>query len=177
MERLKLDPATPLTLTDAGVDELAQRSRQLSLRQRNVLNTLADPDVPPTVERVLESTIYHPDEIIDEIQRLIDEGLISAGTDDRRKSRTGAAITDDPSDDPLRLEDGIVLSKARFLLIDFCVDTFGTRAGAFVDEIRACKDATSLSHGLEKILPSAEKHSPGSVPVLFDLVRRINETA
>jgi hypothetical protein len=176
MMRLNLDPATPLTLTDAGANELERRSRQLSLRQRSVLHALSRLDVPPTVERVLDTTIYHPDEIIDEIQRLIDEGLVSTGADDRLQ-RPAGAVTADEADDPLRLEDGIVLSKARFLLIDFCVDTFGTRAEAFVDEIRACKDAASLSHRLEKVLPSAEKHSPESVPALFELVRRINETA
>jgi hypothetical protein len=173
MMRLNLDPATTLALTGAGTDELEQRSRQLSLRQRNVLNAIAHVDTPPTVERVLDTTIYHPDEIIDEIQRLIDEGLVSASADNRWQRPAGAAT----GEDPLRLEDGIVLSKARFLLIDFCVDTFGTRAEAFVDEIRACKDATTLSRRLEKILPSAEKHRPESVPVLFELVRRINETA
>ena len=75
------------------------------------------------------------------------------------------------------LKEDIILSEAKFLLTDFCVDCFGTQSQSFVDEISESKNVKSLLHCLRSIHAATEKQFPQQLSVLQDVVREINETA
>ena len=74
------------------------------------------------------------------------------------------------------LED-FILSEAKYLLVDFCVDSFGTRSQTFADEIGACRSAESFTSCLSKVINETRTHCPDRLAALTGVVRAINETA
>lgn len=164
-----------LQITPKGVDEVQHRVYKLNIRKRSVLILL---DKPQTIEQVLHRTVFPEQEIVEEIQTLVRDGFIEM-------SRGGAQIPAAPAPAPLpppsaggfALLDDIIISEAKFQLVDFCVDSFGTRSQAFVDEIRACKNAQEIDLYLRHIVATAEKLCPERLPLLQSLVKEINATA
>ena len=199
-----MDLSASLSLTEKGVDEVKRRVYKLSIRKRSVLLLL---DKPHTVEHLLHKAFLHHDELMVEIENLVRDGFltISAGssTPESRVIAPKAAAPQYSSDPfsalatPLRastapaatlanitvdatlfdLDDEIILSEAKFLLVDFCVDSFGTQSQAFVDEISACRSAESLSACLRKIFSAAEVQCTERLPILVEVIKAINETA
>ena len=74
------------------------------------------------------------------------------------------------------LED-IILSEAKFLLVDYSVDSFGTRSQAFADEISACRSVDSLSLCLRKVHSETLSKRHERLRALAGVVKAINETA
>ena len=74
------------------------------------------------------------------------------------------------------LED-IILSEAKFLLVDYSVDSFGTRSQSFADEISACRSVDSLSLCLRKVHSETLSQCPERLRALAGVVKAINETA
>jgi len=167
-----VDSSTRLAITPKGVEEIQQRIYKLSIRKRSVLVSL---EKPHTVEQILERTVFQEDEILDEINNLLQSGFIALDTDEAARLATQGKREKDR--DRFELDDEIVLSEAKYLLIDFCVDSFGTQAQTFSNGVRGCKTPETLGKYLRTVAEAAEKHCPERVPTLFKIIREINETA
>ncbi len=163
-----MDSSTRLSITAKGEDELKHRIYKLSIRKRSVLVSL---EAPHTVAQVVERSVFQEDEILDEIRALENEGFIAL------EGATAPTRRDERQRGRFELKDDIVLSEAKYLLIDFCVDSFGTHAQALADGIRVCKTPESLAKSLETLVKAAEKQCPDRLPALFKIIQEINETA
>ncbi len=166
-----MDLSTSLHLTAKGIEEVRSRTYKLSIRRRSVLLLL---DRPQTFEYVANKTVIPRNEIAEEITALIQDGFLYSGD---IKARDAGAIAAAGKNDRLLLGEDIILSKARFLLIDFCVDSFGTQSQEFVDEIRASRDVDSIGTCVRRIFSLAEKKHPDKLARLLNLVKEINATA
>lgn len=169
-----MDFATCLQITAKGEDEIRSRTHRLGLKKRSVLLLL---DRPQPVQHVLAKSVLPQGEAIEEIRALLAEQflVVSAG------GAPGAAASGAPAaadaDSHFHLHAGIIVSEAKFLLTDFCVDHFGTRSQAFADEIGACSRENELRLCLGKIVAAAQKQCPQRIPDLLRLVTEINATA
>ena len=175
-----MDVAANLHITKKGKDEVEQRVYKLNIKKRSVLILL---DKPQTIEQILHRTVFPEEEIIEEVQLLIRDGFIDIGSAGG-PTPTAAAPKAEPSPvvmpaqaGSLHLDPEAMLSEAKFLLTDFCVDSFGTESQAFIDQIRACKNIQDLDSYLRNIQAATGKICPERQPILVKLVKDINETA
>jgi hypothetical protein len=158
-----------LSLTPKGVDEVLNRAYKLGLRQRSILILLG---TPKTLEDIFKrQEIFAHEEIVEVINNLVNEGFVevSGGTLPR--------ATAPATDGNIQLLDGIIISEAKFLLIDFCVDSFGTQSQKFVDELGDCKNGKYLQACVKNIYAATKEHSPDRLPVLLKIIAEINATA
>lgn len=162
-----MDLSDNLTITQKGADEIKNRTYKLSMKKRSVLILL---ETPRSVEHIIKKSVFPLDEIVAEIQALVHDGFISAG---RITSLAANATT---SVENFHLHDDVILPEAKFLLIDFCTDHFGSRSQAFATEIRACTSAKHLSHCLVNIFATAKTHCPDRIQVLRNLIKEIRDT-
>ena len=180
-----MDLSASLNLTEKGLDEVKRRMYKLSIRKRSVLILL---EQPHTVEHLLQKTVLHRDELMLEIEILVRDGFLAIGGSPSVSSQTAPASAPAPGrpadpvvipgDDSLfHLDEEIILSEAKFLLTDFCVDSFGTQSQAFVDEISVCRSPESLGNCLRKIFSAANTQCKDRLPTLISLIKTINETA
>jgi len=159
-----------LSLTPKGVDEALNRTYKIHIRQRSVLILLGKPQ---TIEYVLQKQqLLEQEEVIGIINQLVAEGFVDVEGGALPRSTGGPA-----SGGNIRLIEGIVISEAKFLLVDFCVDSFGTQSQTFVDELGGCKNEKNLQLCLKNIYAAIEMHSPDRLPVLLKIVGEINATA
>jgi len=160
-----------LHITQKGIDEVQRRIYKLNIKKRSVLLLL---ETPHSIEEVLHKTVFPHNEITEEILALIQEGFIHQG-------ESGGILTPSvrstASAKDLKLDDEIILSEAKFLLSDFCVDSFGTQSKGFGEDIRACHDVEHIRQCLDKIFELTGKHCPDQLPKLFAIIKEINETA
>jgi hypothetical protein len=165
-----------LQITPKGVDEIRHRTYKLNIRKRSVLILLA---TPQSVKQVLDRSVFPKTEILEEINTLVRDGFIAMSGDGAHPlvEMPKAIIAAPLVEDDWRLLDDVVLSEAKFQLVDFCVDSFGARSQAFVDELRECKNAKDIDTYLRQIVAAAEKVCPERLPLLQRLVKEINETA
>lgn len=167
--------STSLQLTSKGADEVARRVYKLSLKKRSVLILL---DQAQTIEYILRKSVFPREEIVDEIRALLRDAFIAiCGGEARRPDDQAKAAGLPVVDGSYLLYPEISLSEAKFLLIDFCVDHFGTRSDALVAEIRACSREKDLGVCLGKTFAAVDQQCPDRLPALRDLIRQINETA
>jgi hypothetical protein len=143
---------------------------KLGMKKRSVLILL---EKPHTVEHVVSKSVFPPAEIILEIQALAQDGFIALS----REAAPAVAAVEPLSGTSFLLKDEIVLSEAKFLMIDFWVDNFGTESEEFTEEINACGSVRDLSACLKSIVAAAQRQCPERLPVLSNLVKEINETA
>ncbi len=165
-----MDSSTRLAITLKGEEEIQHRLYKLSIRKRSVLVSL---EKPHTVEQILERSVFQEDEILDEIQNLLQNGFIALDSDETARLAEQAKR----GKDRFELDEEIVLSEAKYLLIDFCVDSFGTQAQTFSNGVRGCKTPEALGKYLRTVAEAAEKQCPERVPTLFKIIQDINETA
>jgi hypothetical protein len=171
----KVDASITLYNTPKGTDEIQHRTHKLNIKKRSLLILL---ETPHTIEEVMRKTVFPHNEVADEILALIQEGFIRQGSSDEAPS-LGSAGSQGPSASPqmLQLDNEIILSEAKFLLSDFCVDSFGTQSKGFAEDIRACQDVDHIRQCLNKIFALTSKHCPEHLPRLLDIVKEINDTA
>jgi hypothetical protein len=171
----KVDASITLYNTQKGKDEIQHRTYKLNIKKRSLLILL---ETPHSVEEVMRKTVFPHNEVADEILALIQEGFIRQGTSDEAPS-LGTAVSQSASGSPqmLQLDDEIILSEAKFLLSDFCVDSFGTQSKGFAEDIRACQDTEHIRQCLNKIFALTSKHCPEHLPRLLEIVKEINDTA
>jgi hypothetical protein len=160
-----------LHITQKGIDEIQQRVYKLNIKKRSVLILL---ETPHSIEEVMHKTVFPRDEIAEEILALIQDGFISQG---ENGGALAPSISAGISLKNLQLDDEIILSEAKFLLSDFCVDSFGTQSKGFGEDIRACHDVAHIRQCLQKIFELTTKHCPEQLPKLLEIVKEINETA
>lgn len=166
-----------LYLTPKGEDELKRRAYKLDVRKRSLMILL---EKPQTVDHLAHKTVLHLDEFLAEINTLVNEGFIAIGSDTTQPASVPGLARNAPASagtHHLHLDDEVILSEAKFLLTDFCVDSFGTQSQAFVDGIRACKTVKDLRSQLNAVFTATEKISPKQLPTLLDIVTEINATA
>lgn len=173
-----MDLSASVRLTPKGEDEVKHRTNRLSVRKRSLLLLL---DKPQTLEYLFKKTVLHQEEADAEVQSLLREGFIAVG-DGAGFTAPGPAAAKPPPAPPapgaaFRLKDDIVVSEAKFLLIDFCVDSFGTNSEAFCNDVRACHSVAAVAASLGAIVAAAEKQCPQRLPALARLVEEINATA
>ena len=74
-------------------------------------------------------------------------------------------------------EEDIILSEARFLLTNFCVDIFGTGAPDLLDMLEAAHSVGDMLHCLRSIAERTISEYADSMNLLHDTVAEINRTA
>ena len=170
-----MDLAANLHLTQKGVDEVKTRAYKLNIKKRSVLLLL---EKLQTIEYVLSKAVFRREEVIEEIRDLAQDGFIVIGGDTAPVLQVQvSSVPQDPfSGGRYQLGPEITLSEAKYLLIDFCFDNFGTRSEAFSDEIRACKTVPTLGRCLETIVVEVGRQCPDRLPILDSLVSGINDT-
>ena len=147
-----MDLSASLNLTEKGLDEVKRRMYKLSIRKRSVLILL---EQPHTVEHLLQKTVLHRDELMLEIENLVRDGFLGIGgapsgsghiapASATAQGRPAEPVVIPGDGSIFHLDEEIIISEAKFLLTDFCVDSFGTQSQAFVDEISACRSPESL---------------------------------
>ena len=166
-----MNSSVSLHITQKGVDEIQRRVYKLNIKKRSVLILL---ETPHTVEEVMHKTVFPHSEIAEEILALIQDGFIRQGGNEEALA-PAPGITAPPQS--LNLDDEIILSEAKFLLSDFCVDSFGTQSKGFGEDIRACHDVEHIRLCLNQIFDLTGKHCPDRLPRLLEIVKEINDTA
>lgn len=164
-----MNSSASVSLTPKGVDEALNRTYKINIRQRSVLILLGKPQ---TIEYILQKQqLFDQDEVLEIINQLVSEGFIAVSGGTMPRAAATAAGGN------IQLMEGIVISEAKFLLVDFCVDSFGTQSQTFVDELGGCKNEKNLQLCLKNIYAAIEMHSPDRLPVLLKIVGEINATA
>jgi hypothetical protein len=190
---------TQLALTAKGIEELALRTHGLDTRLRNILFLIQKGT--PTIEAILQNSIFPHEEVIEKLRGLLKErfvelvsGLSPPPTAAPPKPRTlagGGATAEIPLEAPPVtappvqaaapgfpiLEAAISMSEARFELCDFCLDLFGTNAQPLLDAIEDAANVAELQHVLDGLTAQMRKHLKDKLPTLMAKVREINETA
>ena len=142
------------------------RTYKVNIKYRSVLIHLGTK--PQSIEHTLHiHSVFEPEEVIEAISDLIREGFVAV-------YEAEAAA---PSAADLRLQDGIIVSEAKFLLVDFCANSFGTQSKMFTDEIGKCKNAQSLRVCLKNIFAVIQNSCPDRLPFLLKAIAEINQTA
>ncbi len=170
-----MDASITLYNTQKGTDEIQHRTYKLNIKKRSLLILL---ETPHTIEEVMRKTVFPHNEMADEILALIQDGFIRQGSKDEAPSlaqEVGQGTA--PTPQMLQLDDEIILSEAKFLLSDFCVDSFGTQSKGFAEDIRACQDVDHIRQCLNRIFALTSKHCPEHLPRLLEIVKEINDTA
>jgi hypothetical protein len=192
---------TQFALTPKGVEELALRTHGLNTRLRNILFLIQKGT--PTVEAILQNSIFPHEEVIEKLRGLLKERFVelvaglshapppSGAAPEQRtvgggstRSETAAmaaepATAAPPASAPAfpTLRSGVSMSQARFVLCDFCLDQFGTNAQPLLDAIEDAADVAKLQHLLDGITAQMRQHLKDQLPALMAKVREINETA
>ena len=159
-----------LFLSPKGIDEALNRVYKINLRLRSVLILLG---TPLTVEQVISKreSLFKHDEILEIIIELVDEGFVSV------KGETISRSEGLASGENIQIDDDIIISEAKFLLVNFCVDSFGTKSQAYIDQIGACKTVKNVQLCLKNIYAVTESQNPGRLPDLMLVISEINKTA
>lgn len=166
-----MDTSVSLHITPKGIEEVQHRVFKLNIKKRSILIQL---ETPHTIEQILHNTVFPHKEIIEEIETLIREGFMRLGSPNEAPAQK---TNEAPATKSLALDDEIIISEAKFLLSDFCVDSFGTQSKELADEIRACHDVACVRAFLNKTFALTEKFSPDRLPRLLEVVKEINDTA
>lgn len=158
-----------LSLTQKGEEEVTTRAYKLSIRLRSVLIFLGK---PLTLEYLLQKQqLFNQKEVIEIINELANDGFVAVDGENTGRAAVQA------SGGSVQLVEGIIISEAKFLLVDFCVDSFGTQSQKFVDELGGCKNEMKLQLCLKNIYAATEKLSPDSLSALVKIIKEINATA
>ena len=92
---------------------------------------------------------------------------------------TPASVKPNPASDHadaviLRLANGVVLSEAKLLLIDFCIEHFGMRSGNLIKIIVKSTTIDVLNNLLIKLAKLTAKLKPDQLGTLGEIVRKAN---
>jgi hypothetical protein len=196
--------SSQFALTAKGLEELTLRTHRLDTRLRNILFLISKGT--PTVEAILQNSIFPQEEVIEKLRGLLKErfvelvsGLAPAPTPtgappqprtagaahtrpeaaESAADQTVAVPLSVPTTTPVfpSLASGISMSQARFLLCDFCLDQFGTSAQPLLDAIEEATHVADLQHVLDGLTAQMRKHLKHQLPALMAKVREINENA
>ena len=188
-----MDHTATLHLTDKGTDEVANRTFKLGIKLRSVLLLLHKPQ---TVEFALHKSVFPEEEVIGVIDSLVKEGFVQleAGKPVAAAESPPPAAAPAAASQPaapaapaapkpasavgeFELDEEIIISEAKFLLIDFSVDCFGMQSEKLTEDIRACKTVSALRALVKELLAMVHKLKPAQLDAFRDTIRKVNETA
>jgi hypothetical protein len=167
-----------LILTPKGSGELHNRSSRLDVTAKNILSLIEEGS--NTTAAILQRSMFAHNAVMEGLRRLLSNGLVAIATDGGAASaRKPGAETSGASEagQDLRLKFGVSVSHGRFALSDFCLDEFGAAGQELVAVVALCTDVMSLQEALNNIRAEVEERCPNRLPLLFERVRDINETA
>lgn len=171
-----MDLSASVSITEKGLAEVKTRAHKLGMKKRSILISL---EKPHTIEYLISRSVFPGAELAQEIQALAGEGFVCLSREVDAPRVDVSNVT--PATHAIRvtydLLDEIVLAEAKFLMIDFWVDNFGTQSEEFTEEIQACESISHLRACLNNIVAVTEKQCPGQLPALGNLVKEINKTA
>lgn len=157
-------------ITPKGEEEVKRRAYKLDMKKRSVLLML---DRPQTMEYLGSKTVLPQDEFNAALILLLQEGFVATSSTTVDAGSAAPAT----GNAKLQIDDEVILSEAKFLLTNFCVDSFGTKSQVFVDAIRTAKTVNDLRFHLDAIHGAAAKQCPKQIPALLRVVQEINATA
>ena len=187
-----MNPSAILFATEKGAEEIAHRTCKLGIKYRSILLLLGKPQ---TLEYVQRKAPLPAEEVLTVVNQLLQGGfVIQAGAAASTSDTVASAAISQPvatniapstastpkagfARDEWHIDDEIILSEAKFLLVDFCVDCFGTHSQKPIDRVRACKTAPELSAQIRELVVLVKERQPEKLPLLRKVVREINETA
>ena len=168
---MKLSLSAKLILTPKGKEEALSKVHNINERLRNVLIQLV---TPQTVEQIINNKASGSNQA--GVVQLIIE-LINGGFVVKEGEVAASSVDTSASGGSARLADGFVLSEARFLLVDFCVDSFGTQAQTFTNQIEGCKNPSDLQLYLNNIHAAIKSKYSDRLPALMTVIAEITRTA
>jgi hypothetical protein len=157
-----------LSLTPKGIEELHGGASKLDAIAKNILSLIEHGSI--SAETILQRSKSRRDEVIDALRLLLRNGFVATAASNRATSQPGSAGAQ------LNLKLGVSLSQARFALVNFCLDQFGTDGQHLADLVDVCSDVASLQQVLKAIRIEVDNRCPGRLPALAACVREINET-
>ena len=187
-----MNPSAILFATEKGAEEIAHRTCKLGIKYRSILLLLGKPQ---TLEYVQRKALLPAEEVLTVVNQLLEGGfVIQAGAAASTSAPVASVVISQPvatniapstapapkagfPRDEWHIDDEIILSEAKFLLVDFCVDCFGTHSQKPIDRVRACKTAPELSAQIRELVVLVKERQPEKLPLLRKVVREINETA
>lgn len=165
-------------LTTKGSEELTLRTYRLDIKLRSLLVLIQK--CSPTVEAIVQKSIFPRDEALERLRGLIKEQFVAL---DNSSDSESPATLNGGSSAPVAgsgaptLEPGISLSQARFGLSDFCLDAFGVEAQSLIDAINRAVDIAALQRVVDELAGLARKnHQDELVSDLQARVRDINDS-
>lgn len=165
-----MDPKDGVSISLKGIEEVKKRVYKLNMKKRSVLILL---EQPRTLEYLFSRSVLPRPELLLEIEALSKDGFISLGGKDALPNASVAQAIGNE----LSLKSGIVLSEAKFLMIDFWVDSFGTEGEEFTQEVGACENSADLNVCLRRLMGDVERGCPERLPLVGNMIREINQTA
>lgn len=170
---------TTMQLTAMGEEELVHRVHKVGVKKRSILLLLAK---PATVAQLLAKTILPEGEFMGEIGDLLRNGFVAVaggGAGSAAPAGAAAAASSPPPamDAAYHIDKDILLSEAKFLLTDFCVDAFGTAAQPLVDAIRACHQEHDFIACFGAVWTATRNSQPARMDALMEVAQQINATA
>jgi hypothetical protein len=167
---MKLSLSASLSLTPKGKEEALHKVHNINERLRSVLIQLV---TPQTVEQIINNkTGSNQAQVVQHIIELINGGFVA-----KDGGVAASSVDISASGGIVQLADGFVLSEAKYLLVDFCVDSFGTQAPAFINQIEGCKNPTGLQLCLNNIHAAIQSNYADRLPALTKTIAEINKTA
>lgn len=171
-----------LTLTEKGYDELNNRTHKISMPKRSVL-LLAQRIL--TIEQAIVKGVMVKDNALEAIVELARDGFISVvekpfaqrseanPTPNKQPTSATPVITGNG----IIFSEDIILSEARFLLTNYCLDVFKMDSARFTNAISTCKTAAQASFCANQILSATIASHPDYLDRLKAIIMEINVTA
>jgi hypothetical protein len=181
-------------LTLKGIEELASRTYRLDVKLRNILFLIQKGSA--NFEAIVHHSIFPREEVLERVRGLVNEKFIAlsgGGSPAPEAERTAAAaptldrpikqdatgrrtIVQTGEDSFPTLDLGASTSQARFVLCDYCLDQFGTKAQEQIDAINGANGIAGVQRVLDDIYEELRGRSPDQLSELAARVREINET-
>ena len=191
-----------LHITDKGADEVSHRTYKLGIKLRSLLLLLSKPQ---SVQYAFQKSVFPKEETEEALGALLQQGFVelkdapadkvsiqepvaalevsipTLHTQNAPKATVAAAPAPTAPAAATRgdwdIDPEIILSEAKFLLIDFCVDCFGMQSEKLMEDIRACKTPAIFGNLLRELVGMVSAQKPNQIEKLKAIVRSINETA
>lgn len=162
-----------VSLTPKGVEEIKTRAFRLNIRRRSILLLL---EQPRSSEAIAERSPLAVSDLNAELAALSAEGFVHIA------GQAAAAWHPPPvpvasTAGGLVIHDGIVQSEARFLLVNFCVDTFGPGAQPFVTALEECRSTAQFASCTRQISEHVKQRYPQQLAAFVQVVQEVNATA
>ena len=168
-----------VSLTPKGEDELKNRVYKLNMKKRNVLILVQQ---PRTIQYVMDRAVFDAKELIDEIVSLVKEGFLKLSGESTAHAAAASSKPVEkakpiPFDGNLTIREDIVLSEARFLMADYCVEVFRTNSTQYVEKLSACKTVDEFAQCAKEICEVTKSAYPEYAETFQTVLKEINQSA